>query len=80
MGAGQSVTGDRLLDQVFNLKMTSKQLAKMSVRAEKEEKAEKLKVRGWGGRAHGRKRKKATPRNARVPLNPSLLACAPWLR
>lgn len=44
MGAGQSITGDRLLDQVFNLKMTSKQLAKMSVKAEKEEKGEKLKV------------------------------------
>ena len=37
--------GDKLLDQIFNLKFTSKQLAKQSVRAEKDEKAEKLKVR-----------------------------------
>ena len=36
--------GDKLLDQIFNLKFTSKQLAKQSVRAEKDEKAEKLKV------------------------------------
>ena len=41
--------GDKLLDQIFNLKFTSKQLAKQSVRAEKDEKAEKLKVRRTGG-------------------------------
>ena len=49
MGAGASTggggMGDKLLDQIFNLKFTSKQLAKQSVRAEKDEKAEKLKVR-----------------------------------
>ena len=47
MGAGASTgggMGDKLLDQIFNLKFTSKQLAKQSVRAEKDEKAEKLKV------------------------------------
>jgi hypothetical protein len=55
MGAGASTggggLGDKLLDQIFNLKFTSKQLAKQSVRAEKDEKAEKLKV-SWesGGR------------------------------
>jgi len=55
MGAGASSgggMGDKLLDQIFNLKFTSKQLAKQSVRAEKDEKAEKLKVRReeffWG--------------------------------
>lgn len=48
MGAGASSgggMGDKLLDQIFNLKFTSKQLAKQSVRAEKDEKAEKLKVK-----------------------------------
>lgn len=49
MGAGASTggggMGDKLLDQIFNLKFTSKQLAKQSVRAEKDEKAEKLKVK-----------------------------------
>lgn len=42
--------GDKLLDQIFNLKFTSKQLAKQSVRAEKDEKTEKLKVRVVFGR------------------------------
>jgi hypothetical protein len=36
--------GDKLLDQIFNLKFTSKQLVKSSSKCEKEEKAEKLKV------------------------------------
>lgn len=66
MGAAQSVTGDRLLDQVFNLKMTAKQLAKMSARAEKDEKAEKLKVKGGGegGRGGGRGEEMMGPRMA----------------
>jgi len=37
--------GDKLLDQVFNLKFSAKQLSKQSVKCEKEEKAEKLKVK-----------------------------------
>eukprot|EP00884_Botryococcus_braunii_P022534 jgi/Botrbrau1/8965/Bobra.0148s0077.1 len=37
--------GDKLLDQIFNLKFTSKQLVKQSHKCEKEEKAEKLKVK-----------------------------------
>ena len=36
--------GDKLLDQIFNLKFTSKQLVKSSNKCEREEKAEKLKV------------------------------------
>jgi len=36
--------GDKLLDQIFNLKFTSKQLVKSSSKCEKEEKSEKLKV------------------------------------
>lgn len=76
MGAGQSVTGDRLLDQVFNLKMTSKQLAKMSVRAEKEEKAEKLKVRGWEGGSMGEaKEKKGDAAHAPASEPGARLAC-----
>ena len=35
---------DKLLDQIFNLKFTSKQLVKSSSKCEKEEKTEKLKV------------------------------------
>lgn len=37
--------GDKLLDQIFNLKFTSKQLVKQSHKCEKDEKAEKLKVK-----------------------------------
>lgn len=37
--------GDKLLDQIFNLKFTAKQLARAAVKCEKEEKAEKLKVK-----------------------------------
>ncbi len=37
--------GDKLLDQIFNLKFTSKQLVKQSHKSEKEEKSEKLKVK-----------------------------------
>lgn len=37
--------GDKLLDQIFNLKFTSKQLVRQSRKAEKEEKSEKLKVK-----------------------------------
>lgn len=36
--------GDKILDQIFNLKFTSKQLIKSSSKCEKEEKTEKLKV------------------------------------
>ncbi|CAL5224278.1 g6940 [Coccomyxa viridis] len=36
---------DKLLDQIFNLKFTSKQLVKSSSKCEKEEKTEKLKVK-----------------------------------
>ncbi len=36
--------GDNLLDQIFKLKFTSKQLVKSSNKCEREEKAEKLKV------------------------------------
>ncbi len=34
----------RLMDQIFNLKFTSKQLVRASKKAEKDEKTEKLKV------------------------------------
>ena len=37
--------GEKLLDSIFNLKFTSKQLVKSSHKCEKDEKAEKLKVR-----------------------------------
>ena len=37
--------GDKLLDQIFNLKFTSKQLNKQSQKSSKEEKAERLKVK-----------------------------------
>ena len=37
--------GDKLLDQIFNLKFTSKQLVKQSQKSGKEEKSEKLKVK-----------------------------------
>ncbi|EFJ48540.1 hypothetical protein VOLCADRAFT_60422 [Volvox carteri f. nagariensis] len=37
--------GDKLLDQIFNLKFTAKQLARSAIKAEKEEKSEKLKVK-----------------------------------
>ncbi|KAG2448225.1 hypothetical protein HYH02_006810 [Chlamydomonas schloesseri] len=37
--------GEKLLDQIFNLKFTAKQLARSAVKCEKEEKAEKLKVK-----------------------------------
>uniref|UniRef100_A0A7S0RAB7 Charged multivesicular body protein 1a n=1 Tax=Chlamydomonas leiostraca TaxID=1034604 RepID=A0A7S0RAB7_9CHLO len=37
--------GDKLLDQIFNLKFTAKQLARSAVKCEKEEKAERLKVK-----------------------------------
>lgn len=36
--------GEKLLDSIFNLKFTSKQLVKSSHKCEKDEKAEKLKV------------------------------------
>jgi hypothetical protein len=36
--------GEKLLDQIFNLKFTAKQLARSAVKCEKEEKAEKLKA------------------------------------
>lgn len=37
--------GDKLLDQIFNLKFTSKQLAKQARKCEKDEKTEKMKVK-----------------------------------
>jgi len=37
--------GDKLFEQVFNLKFMAKQLAKSAVKSEKEEKAEKLKIK-----------------------------------
>lgn len=37
--------GEKLLEQVFNLKFTAKQLQRSSVKCEKDEKAEKLKVK-----------------------------------
>lgn len=37
--------GDKLLDQIFNLKFTAKQLTKQSAKCEKEEKSERLKVK-----------------------------------
>mmetsp|Transcript_9049 Transcript_9049/g.19449 ORF Transcript_9049/g.19449 Transcript_9049/m.19449 type:complete len:200 (+) Transcript_9049:111-710(+) len=37
--------GDKLLDQIFNLKFTAKQLARSAVKCEKEEKAEKAKIK-----------------------------------
>lgn len=37
--------GDKLLDQIFNLKFTSKQLNKQSQKSSKDEKAERLKVK-----------------------------------
>lgn len=36
---------DRLMEQIFNLKFTSKQLGRQAVKSEKEEKSEKLKVK-----------------------------------
>lgn len=37
--------GDKLLDQIFNLKFTSKQLVRQAKKCESEEKAEKIKVK-----------------------------------
>uniref|UniRef100_A0A061R0J8 Charged multivesicular body protein 1 n=3 Tax=Tetraselmis sp. GSL018 TaxID=582737 RepID=A0A061R0J8_9CHLO len=37
--------GDKLLDQIFNLKFTAKQLVRQAAKCEKEEKAERLKVK-----------------------------------
>lgn len=37
--------GDKLLDQIFNLKFTSKQLSKQAVKCAKEEKSERNKVK-----------------------------------
>ena len=39
------MAGDKLMDQIFNLKFTSKQLVRQSKKCEKEEKSEKLKVK-----------------------------------
>jgi hypothetical protein len=38
-------TNDKLLDQIFNLKFTSKQLVRAARKCEKEEKDEKLKIK-----------------------------------
>jgi hypothetical protein len=37
--------GEKMMDQIFNLKFTSKQLVRQSKKCEKEEKSEKLKVK-----------------------------------
>lgn len=37
--------GEKLLEQIFNLKFTAKQLSRSSIKCEKEEKAERLKVK-----------------------------------
>ncbi|GAX79761.1 hypothetical protein CEUSTIGMA_g7202.t1 [Chlamydomonas eustigma] len=37
--------GDKLMEQVFNLKFMAKQLSKSAVKSEKEEKSEKLKIK-----------------------------------
>lgn len=37
--------GDKILDQIFNLKFTAKQLSRSAIKCEKEEKAERLKVK-----------------------------------
>jgi hypothetical protein len=47
---------DKLLDQIFNLKFTSKQMVRQSIRAEKDEKEEKLKVRASGAARERRER------------------------
>merc|ERR1712188_241759 len=44
MGAGYS-SEKQLLDQIFNLKFTSKQLSRSAAKCQKEEKSEKLKVK-----------------------------------
>ncbi|GHP02702.1 Ca(2+)-binding ATP:ADP antiporter sal1 [Pycnococcus provasolii] len=45
MGNGGSSMGDKLLDQIFNLKFTSKQLVRSAKKCEKDEKEEKNKVK-----------------------------------
>lgn len=51
------MSGRQLQEQIFNLKFTSKQLVRASKKAEKDEKAEKLKVltieMGMPGKACG---------------------------
>jgi charged multivesicular body protein 1 len=37
----------RMMEQIFNLKFTSKQLVRQSLKCEREEKDEKLKARVW---------------------------------
>ena len=37
----------RMMDQIFNLKFTSKQLVRQSAKCEREEKEERLKARFW---------------------------------
>lgn len=39
-----SIAGNKLMDQIFDLKFTSKQLVRQAKKCEKEEKTEKLKV------------------------------------
>lgn len=50
------IMSDKLLDQIFNLKFTSKQMVRQSIRAEKDEKEEKLKVRASGAARERRER------------------------
>uniref|UniRef100_A0A7S3QV59 Charged multivesicular body protein 1a n=2 Tax=Dunaliella tertiolecta TaxID=3047 RepID=A0A7S3QV59_DUNTE len=45
MGQGQSMGGDKMMEQVFNLKFTAKQLSRSAAKCEKEEKSERLKVK-----------------------------------
>lgn len=47
---------DKLLEQVFNLKFTAKQLNRSAVKAEKDEKAERLKVRVVASHLHATSR------------------------
>lgn len=49
------IMGEKLLEQVFNLKFMAKQLNRSAIKCEKDEKAERLKVGwvGWPGRAKG---------------------------
>ena len=42
-----TIAGNKLMDQIFDLKFTSKQLVRQAKKCEKEEKTEKLKVCCW---------------------------------
>ena len=57
--------GDKLLEQIFNLKFTAKQLNRSAVKCEKDEKAERLKVKKGAGGSHACRCARAEPRPAR---------------